>query len=136
MKLFFAVFAAILCAAGVIWGVYAGIQKQKEETATIVRIFELAAKGSEMNYDRVSKYDSLDPLTISLAMDSAKTLEQMLKAKRAPADRVRKFVGDFVFNWERILEHTRQNHPDQDKWVEEMERAIQRVESAHKKLTF
>lgn len=135
MKMFFAVFAAILAAAAVIGGViaYGNKQKAKEaeiekERATVLEVLSLSVKISEHFELSAIKEERMESLHDSLPKE-INGLTELIKKNQMPKEDVQRYISDLGSRYRFYIRFIGRTYKNEKRWVEDADTALDGLES-------
>lgn len=132
MKTFFATFAAILCAAAVIFGIYQYNQSQEKRRDTVRRVFKLASETSEFYATYAVSNKLADPVIHDGMPQSITTLAAMAERQTIPVSEMRRPAADVVDNYTLYVDYVERAHGEQKKWVSDMRAGLARLQASVK----
>jgi hypothetical protein len=137
MKIFFAMFAAILCAAVVIFGVYAYNRKRESDRASIAKALSYAVEFSRYAEHYAIEKDVPDhvfnepiaSLEAAAEVDTVTTI--VLRARNDDVEfgpQAREILG----NYRDLADFVESSQPTKKAWVNELRAKLDRLEAASK----
>lgn len=135
MKMFFAMFAAILCAAVVIF-VFVSRQSTKnaeiqKDRVTIAKMIELSRQLSENFKIAAVKEEKVEALHDGAPNDLAGLLTYVKKGILTK-DEMSFGVEDVVFNYRQYVDYIARAHPKEQAWIAAMKSNLDQLEAAVK----
>lgn len=148
MKLFFTVFAAILAAAVVIWGVksfreelktaaYAEKEKIREQElesqrpeALLLSELKLMTTKAKSSSEAVISGGKISVSTLKSGYDDARTLERYLREQKFSGPVAHKLIYDFVFEYQWLTKTAREKHMENEnlQLLDDMEWMLNKID--------
>ena len=125
MKTFLATFSAILCAAAVIWGVYAWNQSNERDKARHLSILKSLVSSSGYTLRSVSAAGKINPETSKHDGDIAREFARYLKMSLPNDANPSSLRSDFLNNYRDAIEQLRGSaDPESMKWAAMMRKNL------------